>query len=886
MNEAEFWNLIAAAKQESKGNPERQVELLQRTLERQTEADILDFDRLLQEQLTRSYTLDLWAAAYIINGGCSDDGFDYFRAWLIAQGREVFQNALQDPETLVDVAEADAELELFLYVAIEAFEKKTKTKFTYTSRPRRELTGDEWEEDEEALQAKYPKLFAQFWNSAAEEKTTNAAEGLAPVADFLNALMSRDQSGVNPAEALYHEAVLGSMIETPDSLAKSAELLTKAAEQGHANAQYLLGTCYQLGRGVKQSYPKAAKLYRQSAENGNADACGDLASLYYSGLELDQDYAAAFKWYKRGAELGSADAEYGLGLLYSEGAGVEKDLSESLKWFHRGAQNGSERAALNVGLIYINGIGVEADAAEAAKWFAQAAEGGSVQAEFNLAVLYEKGRGVEQDLARAVELYQSTADQDNSKAMINLGMLYSNGTGVPQDYAKAAELYQRAVDAGSPSAASNLAVLYQHGRGVPKDEAEALRLYRLSVDAGIAVGQFNLGTMYHRGIGVAKDDVEAVRWYRLAAAQNHPAALNNIADAYENGYGVAQDFAEAVKWYQLAAERGVSASHYSLGLLYRDGRGVKQDYQAAEKHLSTAVALGFEKAKVDLDALYEAGHVKRAETVVVQGKKSKIRATIKTNSAPAQKIVSAQSAAQRALCLRALYVRSEIEVLFAAIGQKLKTANKSKLAEVQAETRRMNDWLKDEELWLAASDDEKKLLTAAPGSWPASAIKAASWRAEALGVIGWALGLANEILPYDAQLDESLSVRGIQILTPAKPRVASARLRPEKEILEAREIAENWLWRARTTQIQKEPDKYPPPAGWTYEKIIAKAAGHWEKAGLFKAVRGDYPVRGKAYSELTEDEWQELRSIAVERLYGLNWLCKYSANWDLVPTGT
>ncbi|EKC76209.1 hypothetical protein LEA_04821 [human gut metagenome] len=35
--------------------------------------------------------------------GCSDDGFIDFRAWLIAQGKEVYMNALRDPDTLADI---------------------------------------------------------------------------------------------------------------------------------------------------------------------------------------------------------------------------------------------------------------------------------------------------------------------------------------------------------------------------------------------------------------------------------------------------------------------------------------------------------------------------------------------------------------------------------------------------------------------------------------------------------------------------------------------------------------------------------------------------------------------------------------------------------------
>lgn len=34
---------------------------------------------------------------------CSDDGFDYFRGWLIVQGREVFERIVADPDALADL---------------------------------------------------------------------------------------------------------------------------------------------------------------------------------------------------------------------------------------------------------------------------------------------------------------------------------------------------------------------------------------------------------------------------------------------------------------------------------------------------------------------------------------------------------------------------------------------------------------------------------------------------------------------------------------------------------------------------------------------------------------------------------------------------------------
>ena len=60
---------------------------------------------------------------HIINGGCSDDGFESFRAWLIAQGERVYREALDDPETLVAVAPSQraTEAESMLYAAADAY---------------------------------------------------------------------------------------------------------------------------------------------------------------------------------------------------------------------------------------------------------------------------------------------------------------------------------------------------------------------------------------------------------------------------------------------------------------------------------------------------------------------------------------------------------------------------------------------------------------------------------------------------------------------------------------------------------------------------------------------------------------------------------------------
>ena len=64
--------------------------------------------QVLRDLMAGSYRGDLWAAAYLINGGCSDDGFEYFRGWLITQGREAFEHAVADPDSLAGVPAVQA----------------------------------------------------------------------------------------------------------------------------------------------------------------------------------------------------------------------------------------------------------------------------------------------------------------------------------------------------------------------------------------------------------------------------------------------------------------------------------------------------------------------------------------------------------------------------------------------------------------------------------------------------------------------------------------------------------------------------------------------------------------------------------------------------------
>jgi Protein of unknown function (DUF4240) len=162
MDEQEFWRVIAYAKNESEGEVERTAGVITELLVEQSLETILDFDRLLYDFIAQAYTPNLWAAAYVINYGSLDDGFDHFVAWLIAKGEDVYEAALADPESLAEVLGGDeaAECESMLYVAQYAYERRVGREMPIRHRqpPPRDVTIL----DESALSATFPRLWSRF----------------------------------------------------------------------------------------------------------------------------------------------------------------------------------------------------------------------------------------------------------------------------------------------------------------------------------------------------------------------------------------------------------------------------------------------------------------------------------------------------------------------------------------------------------------------------------------------------------------------------------------------------------------------------------------------------------------------------------------------------
>jgi hypothetical protein len=174
VDSGQFWKLIADARHQvpdvtdSRAIAARAAALLS-TCSRE---EIIAAGEVLRTLLAESYRGPLWAAAYMINGGCSDDGFDYFRGWLIVQGQEVFERIVADPDALADlpivraerIGGARLECEETLYIAYRAYRKAAGEDYpmrvSVIRNPELDPGWDSYFDDRAEMKRRLPRLAA------------------------------------------------------------------------------------------------------------------------------------------------------------------------------------------------------------------------------------------------------------------------------------------------------------------------------------------------------------------------------------------------------------------------------------------------------------------------------------------------------------------------------------------------------------------------------------------------------------------------------------------------------------------------------------------------------------------------------------------------------
>jgi hypothetical protein len=121
--------------------------------------------------------------------------------------------------------------------------------------------------------------------------------------------------------------------DLPQDIAKAAEWLSKAADQGDVIAQNAVGAMYAGGVGLPLDYVQSVKWYRKAAEQGYEVAQNNLGLCLEQGRGVQTNLVQAAEWYRKAAEKDFAPAQINLANCYRHGKGIGKDPVEAYAWY-------------------------------------------------------------------------------------------------------------------------------------------------------------------------------------------------------------------------------------------------------------------------------------------------------------------------------------------------------------------------------------------------------------------------------------------------------------------------------------------------------------------------------------------------------------------------
>lgn len=390
---------------------------------------------------------------------------------------------------------------------------------------------------------------------------------------------------------------------------KGVTYLRKAAEQGHAKAQYELAWAYFVGKGVRTSVEKGIKWLQRAAENGHDSAQYHIACRYADGDGLPRSNEQAVYWFQKVTQKQCnnhddkiyARAQFHLALHYACGAGVPKSTQEAERYFrkyvewqrrsdprlklgelpnfstqewddsksltHTGkmlslvAKEGLAEAQYFLAQWYINIYCYT----KAAQWFRKAALQGVAEAQYFLAHHYAEGRGLKRSYQRAATWFRKAATQGYVEAHFDLGMCYIKGDGVTQNLKKAIAHLRKAAEQNSTCAQFYLGLCYATGEGVKQSFGEAVTWFQKSISPtphprSSYVSFHNyvctiLGICYLKGIGVAQSNEHADRL--LLRRDNGQALLSHGLRRFygectqKSDKGATHFFQEAARFFQI-----------------------------------------------------------------------------------------------------------------------------------------------------------------------------------------------------------------------------------------------------------------------------------------------------------------------------------------------
>lgn len=127
MKAERFWEIIAEINAKAPdGSQEAVLRQTTKALGKLTLEELLSYDQIFHVYHNAADRQYLWAASAALGAFYSDDSFKDFRSWLISRGKQVYMDALRDPQSLSRIIRKEEKLnfEVFAYVASDVYTEK------------------------------------------------------------------------------------------------------------------------------------------------------------------------------------------------------------------------------------------------------------------------------------------------------------------------------------------------------------------------------------------------------------------------------------------------------------------------------------------------------------------------------------------------------------------------------------------------------------------------------------------------------------------------------------------------------------------------------------------------------------------------------------------
>lgn len=362
--------------------------------------------------------------------------------------------------------------------------------------------------------------------------------------------------------------------------ATDLESLIAAAQNGDVEAQYELSVLYSQGKdGLERDWDEAEKWRLKAAEAGHAEAQYEIGSsyAYKAGTEKKPElYAEAVIWYEKAAAQGNFNAQYHLARMYEQGTQIPQNLLKAFEYYLASAQHNSAEtkrpwvlamAQQKVGLMYYQGIPGERDFDEAYKWLNIAAQNKYGGSDYIIKQYYENGV-----IKRNPDDVLAAAEKGNPYAQLQMIFIYAFDHEMPggRDIQQAEKWFLTAEGNGVTNAAQAywmgfLCDILSSGR----NEAQILHWYRKAAEQGNTEAKVALAD--NLDFGEKSNATEALKWRLSAAKDGYGWAYKDIAEMYINGRGVHINLLNYIKWSDKAQKFEKNLEIFAQSELYLTG---------------------------------------------------------------------------------------------------------------------------------------------------------------------------------------------------------------------------------------------------------------------------------------------------------------------------